>query len=301
METLTAIIVTHGDDPRLLPCLEALLPEWPTECLEVFVVENGADGEGPGLPDPVRRMRRSENPGFAAAFNEALQASSGELVLSLNPDALVHPGALEKAAATLRCESRVGAVALRLVRPGGEVLDSAGIRLGTIRRARDRGMGGSATGTYPEREDVDAACMAAALFPRRALEMARDGAGEVLDVRFFAYKEDVDLGWRIRRAGFRIVYEPGAVATHERGWREGGRREIPVRLRVLSLRNRWFTILKNESPLSLALRMALYVPTEIALAAWLTVREPGVLRAYPELIRGVGETLRRRTLASDRV
>ena len=47
---------------------------------------------------------------------------------------------------------------------------------------------------------------------RAALEAARDGAGEVLDERLLAYKEDVDLGWRIRRAGYRIVYEPAARA-----------------------------------------------------------------------------------------
>ena len=81
---------------------------------------------------------------------------------------------------------------------------------------------------FLDRADVDAACMACALFRRDALEAARDGAGEILDHRYFAYKEDVDLGWRLRRAGYRIAYLPECRAVHERGWREGSRRSIPL-------------------------------------------------------------------------
>jgi GT2 family glycosyltransferase len=163
-------------------------------------------------------------------------------------------------------------------------------------RAFDRGMGGPAEGRFLTPADVDGACMACALFRREALLQARDGAGEILDSRFFAYKEDVDLSWRLRRAGYRIRYLPEASATHERGWREGRRREIPVWIRRLSLRNRWFTILKNESALSLALRMAIYVPWEVAIAGYLLLREPRVLPAYPAILGGLTDTWKRRKL-----
>ncbi|MEE2713301.1 MAG: hypothetical protein VX913_11050, partial [Planctomycetota bacterium] len=60
------------------------------------------------------------------------------------------------------------------------------------------------------------------------------------------------------------------------------------------LRNRWWTILKNESALSLLLRMALYVPVEVMLVLFLLVTEPGVVRAYPRIVLGIPGTLRRR-------
>ena len=295
--SVSAIVVVLGDDPRLHECLAALAAEVRETGLgiEVVVVENAARGEAPALPlEPAKRIRREANPGYAASAAEAIEATTGDYVLTLNPDATVHAGSVARAVAVLDSEPDVGAVAFRLVRTDGTTLDSAGIRLGPIRRARDRGMGEPAEGAFTTRDDVDAACMACALFRRSALDAARDGAGEVLDRRFFAYKEDVDLGWRLRRAGFRVAYVPDAVATHERGWKERGRQTIPLELRILSLRNRWWTILKNESALSLLLRMALYVSVEVMLVLFLLVTEPGVVRAYPRIVLGIPGTLRRR-------
>jgi len=294
---VSAIVVVLGDDARVRECLAALAAEARETGIEVevVVIENAASGDAPGLPiEPTKRIRRTANPGYSASAAEAMEATTGDYILTLNPDATLHRGSLARAVAVLDAEQDVGAVAFRLLRPDGATLDSAGVRLGPIRRARDRGMGEPADGAFTTREDVDAACMACALFRRSSLEAARDGDGEILDRRFFAYKEDVDLGWRLRRAGFRVAYVPEATATHERGWKERSRRAIPVELRILSLRNRWWTILKNESALSLLLRMALYVPVEVMLALCLLVTEPGVLRAYPRIALGIPGTLRRR-------
>ena len=157
---------------------------------------------------------------------------------------------------------------------------------------------GCPAGRFEQSARVDAACLAGALFRRSALEAARDGAGEILDSRFFAYKEDVDLGWRMRRAGFSILYEPGARAVHERRWKEGARASMPLDLRRLSLRNRWLTILKNESTLGFLLRIPFYLLLETIIILYLLVREPRVLRAYPMILAGLRETLLRRRLHS---
>ena len=296
---LTAIVISLADDPRLIPCLEALAAQAPPD-LELAVVENAAAGAPPELPlPPALRVRRAANPGFAASAEEAVRSTRGAEVLFLNPDCRLLPGALERARAALGAEADVGGVAFRLLRPEGEILDSAGIRLGFLRRARDRGMGRPAAGRHLVRESVDAACLAGALFDRRALLAARDGAGEVIDTRFFAYKEDVDLGWRLRRAGFRILYEPEARAVHERGWREGARRGIPLRLRRLSLRNRWLCILKNESLAGMIVRLPFFVLSESVLAGWLLAREARVLAGYAMILSEFGATLARRGLWED--
>lgn len=291
---ISAIIVTLGEDPRLEACLAGLARQ-ELRGVEVIVVQNGVSGAAPPLPrEPDRRIRRPENPGFGAAVNAALELSRGGSVLSVNPDVLLQPGSVAVAHRTLEADPGLGAVAFRLERPEGGILDSAGIRLGPFRRPRDRGMGRAAAGRYLDRAEVDAACMAGALFRRAALEAARDGAGEVLDERFLAYKEDVDLGWRIRRAGYRIVYEPAARACHQRGWREGARRSIPLRLRRESLKNRWQMIAKNESAGSFAARLPLLILFEVAVAAGLLVREPRVLAAYARALRELPGSLRRR-------
>jgi GT2 family glycosyltransferase len=136
--------------------------------------------------------------------------------------------------------------------------------------------------------------LAGALLRRSALDAARDGAGDVLDRRYFAYQEDVDLGLRLRRAGRPVLYVPTAVARHERGWKPGGRRAVPRGLRRASLRNRLWTVLKNVGPLGILARLPLLLLYEIARASYLLLREPDVLPAYGEAWRGAAESLRRR-------
>ena len=217
----------------------------------------------------------------------------------MTPDCRLDRDAVSQARGALLADPRTGAVALRLLRPGREVLDSAGILLGpVILRARDRGRGEPAAGRFETGGPVDAACLAAALLRASAVESARDGAGEILDRRYFAYQEDVDLGWRIRRADFQILYEPRAVGVHERRWREGGRREIPVALRRASLRNRWFTILKNVSWPGLLWRLPFLCAFELLLFLRLLLTEPAVVPAFGEAIAGIGETVARRRLGA---
>ncbi len=289
----SVVIVALGEDPRVAQALRSLQEQRSgVECVVVHhAVQEETSVRG---ADGVLHLRTRANRGFAGGFNRGLAATEAAFVLSLNPDASLAPGALDAARALLESDARCGAVALRLVRPDGVTLDSAGIALGWLRRGRDRGIGQVAAGAFAAIESVDAACMAAALFRRTALEEARDGAGEVLDERFFAYKEDVDLGWRLRRAGWSILYLPEAVAIHERGWKEGARREVPQSLRTLSLGNRWLTIFKNESVSGALVRAVPWLAQEVLLAAWLLLSEPRSLAGYAHALRGLGGSLCRR-------
>ena len=291
---ISAVIVTLGDDPDLIDCLRSL--DGDTDlCTEVVLVQNGTEDAGPELPVAPRvRLRRPENTGFTGGTEDGLNRARGRLVLFLNADARLTPGALARAAEALDQDPSIGGIAFRLERPGGAVMDSAGIQLGVLRRGFDRGMGEPAPGLFPDPEDVDAACLAGALMKREALEAARDGAGEILDRRYFAYKEDVDLGWRVRRAGYRIRYLPDAVVIHERGWKKNSHRRIPSDLRAMSLRNRWWTTLKNEEVWRLALGMAFWGCVEAVWVVRLLLTEPRVLKGYGGMIRGIPETLRRR-------
>lgn len=304
---LAALIVAHGDDPRLPACLDALRRSEGV-VVSVVLVENGATASPPpGLGGPendgvggavaaVLRLRRSENPGFAGGFDDAAALlPDADAYLSVNPDCRVLPGAVAAAAALLDADPVVGAAAFRLLRPDGATLDSAGVvERPLLWRAEDRGSELPAAGRFLAPDDVDAPCLAGALLRRAALDAARDGAGEILDRRYFAYQEDVDLGRRIRRAGFRVRYLPTAAALHERGWRRGARRSVPLVLRRASLRNRLWTIAKNASPAGLLVRLPCLLLYEALRATYLLLREPMVLPAYLDALRGLPETLRRR-------
>jgi GT2 family glycosyltransferase len=308
VEAVSVAVVRWADDPRLEACLAGLKAQQGV-VLDVVIVENGA-APGPAPLEAWKRpggavrtlgiVRRPANPGFAAAFNEAWDRLPGDWIVSVNPDCRLDPDALRAAREALVADPKAGAIALRLLRPGRQALDSAGIRVSPVLlRARDLGRGGPAAGRHLEPATVDAACLAAAMLRREAVERARDGAGEILDSRYFAYQEDVDLGWRLRRAGYQVRYEPGAVGEHERGWREGRRRAMPVFLRRASLRNRWFTILKNVSWPGLLWRLPFLCAFELATFFFLLVTEPRVVPAFAAAFAGIPGTLRRRRLARD--
>ncbi len=304
---ISVVVVAYGDDPRLRRCFDALRAQRGCR-LDVVLIENGAVGEPVNLGGEsargdggaiatVTRVRRERNPGFAGAFGEALERTTAGWIASVNPDCVLEPCALLRAIETGESAPGIGAVAFRLFRPGRERVDSAGIRVDPrLWRARDRGFGEVPTSQFERPTDVDAACLGAALLRRRAIDESRDGAGEVLDHRYFAYQEDVDLGWRLRRAGWRVAYAPAAVGEHERRWREGTRRSIPVFLRRCSLRNRLTTILKNAPLAALIIRLPVLVLFEAALFGYLVVREPAVVPAYLSWIWQIPGTLRRRGL-----
>jgi GT2 family glycosyltransferase len=298
---VAAVVVSLGDDPRTRACLDALRSSEGVVVSTILVVNGAAPPHGVFRDAAAGTivLRRAQNPGFAAGFDDGYAEVDPDVayVASFNPDCRVEKDALIEALAVFERDATIGAVALKLVRPDGRTLDGAGVDVRPITwRAYDRGAEGPHDEpAFDSESDVDAPCFAGAVLSRVAVEAARDGAGDVLDVRFFAYQEDVDFGRRLARAGFRTRYAPKARATHERRWRPGTRRSIPVALRRASLRNRLWTILKNASLGALLVRLPALLLYEGALATYLLLREPDVLPAYRDAWRGAKETLRRRS------
>ena len=140
-----------------------------------------------------------------------------EVIGFFNPDCVPSPEFFAACLDVLERRPEAGGVAARLERPGGEVLDSCGqVLTPLLLRVRDRGYDGPAVGRFAEPATVLAACGAAMVYRRAALTAAAV-AGEVFPADFFAFWEDLDLGWRVSAAGWPVVYEPRAVAIHRRG------------------------------------------------------------------------------------
>ena len=154
-------------------------------------------------------LRLDQQRGFAVAANTGIRASRGEFIETLNDDTEVQPG---WANAALRCfaDEAVGTVApLVLVWPEGEIIDSAGDRyyLGGVAGKRGHGLPLSPAFLQPCR--VFGASAAAAFYRRSALERAG-----LFAEQFGSYFEDVDLAFRLHRAGFRAMYEPASRVLH---------------------------------------------------------------------------------------
>ncbi len=228
-----------------LPSVAALA--YPRERLEVLVVDDGSDDDSVAwLRDAwpaVRVVANGTNTGFAAACNAGAEAATGELVAFLNNDLRVDPTWLERMTSAL---AGAGAAAA-----GSRILDWEGTRLDFDGAAMNfYGHGTSRRHGRPTaRACADAvvpalfACGAAMLVDR-----ARFLASGGFDADYFAYFEDVDLGWRLWVRGERVVYVPAAVAWH----RHHGSAMDADRRTALLERNALASVVKNYDDANLA-------------------------------------------------
>lgn len=188
--------------------------EWPTERLEIVVVEN-ASGD-----DSAERIRRDAphvvlveskaNLGFAGGCNLGVRSASGEYIAFLNNDA--RPDAAWVGAAVARFESsaRVGAVASRVLDWEGENVDYIGSAMTWF----GQGYKPLTAQPVPATPDVPKDVLfgtGSAMFVRRSVYEELGG----FDERYFMFFEDVDLGWRLNLLGHRFVYEPASLAYHK--------------------------------------------------------------------------------------
>jgi GT2 family glycosyltransferase len=208
------IVVNYNGERHLDACLEALRRQEIDGGFEVVLIDNGSSDHSlqrARRDHPwVRVIELGRNRGFAAGNNVGFGAAAGRYLVLLNSDTRVRPGWLAALVAAADSDQRVGAVTSKLVfadRP--QVIQNAGVLLLSDGGGADRGAGEIDRGQYERREEVFGFCGAAALLRREALT----DVGH-FDETFFAYYEDTDLSWRMRRRAWSILYEPRAVVEH---------------------------------------------------------------------------------------
>jgi N-acetylglucosaminyl-diphospho-decaprenol L-rhamnosyltransferase len=220
----SVVIVNYASWPLTLRCVASLYATG-YEDFEVVIVDNDTP-EPPELVHPARVIRNKENVGFARACNQGISASSGELVVLLNPDALVEQNFFQRVEVFFEENPAVGVAGPRVLDANGRVQLSARRELSMISGLLGRTslltrlFPGSTLVkrqfpavtelTGPTAADwVSGACM---VVRRRALEEAGP-----LDERFFMYFEDADLCRRVREAGWSVYYLPEIEVTHQAG------------------------------------------------------------------------------------
>ncbi|HEX8205693.1 MAG TPA: glycosyltransferase family 2 protein [Solirubrobacteraceae bacterium] len=206
-----AVVVPNWNGRRWLPGLLDSLEAQTLSPDEVVVVDNGSGDDSVAYlrSRGVEVVELGRNTGFAFAANRGIEAVSAEAVALVNTDVVLAPDWLERAVGALG--DGVGSVATKMVLlddPG--VIDDAGDELRRDGVAHQRAHGRRDDGRFDAAGEVFSACAGAGLYRRSAVV----GVG-LFDERLFSYLEDVDLGLRLRLAGWRCAYEP-AVARHAR-------------------------------------------------------------------------------------
>jgi N-acetylglucosaminyl-diphospho-decaprenol L-rhamnosyltransferase len=240
---LSIIVVSYNTRALLRECL-ASIPS--RESIEILVVDNASqDGSADMVADDFPRVtliRAGRNLGFAAANNVALARARGAMVMLLNPDATLTPGATEELLGYLHRHPDVWIVGPTLCYPDGR-FQSSGFAfpsvLAELRQSHSvdwllRRLG-STPATHPAGREpvpvdwVDGACL---VIRRDTLE-----AIGPLDEQYFLYGEEVDWCYRARRAQWQVVAVRAATVVHHQGQsQQGGSRSTVAYLTETRLR-----------------------------------------------------------------
>ncbi|NLR66194.1 glycosyltransferase family 2 protein [Chitinophaga varians] len=193
----------------------------------------------------VRIIRNPSNDGFAGGYNEALAHVEADIYVLLNQDVEVEPGWIEPVVALMESDPRIAACQPKMrayhqpdefeyAGAAGGWMDVLGY---TFCRGRILYTTEKDEGQYDDAQDIFWAT-GAALFIRSAC--FREVGG--FDRDFFAHMEEVDLCWRLQRAGYRVCYCPDSKVFHVGG---GSLPQGNPRKLYLNFRNNLMMLWKN--------------------------------------------------------
>lgn len=229
---LSVIILNYNTKQLLHDCLESALKSSSVNQMEILVSDNGStDGSIEMIKSDfpqVKLLENKQNLGFSKGNNLAIKIATGRHVLLLNSDTVVKPDAFKLMVARADSDSNIGAIGPKILLANGELDPSsrrnfpnpanAFLRLFGLKKFSNYNI----TGSIDEEMSIEAIMGACMLVPRRVI----DKIG-MLDEQFFFYGEDLDWCFRIKEAGYKILYYPSAEILH---LKSASSRNIPFKI-----------------------------------------------------------------------
>jgi GT2 family glycosyltransferase len=283
---VSVIVVHYGTRDHLWRCLNSIITHTPN--VEIIVVDNNQlPADFANIFSGVKLLRSGCNLGFGAACNTGAKIARGSVFVFMNNDVQVCEGWLSPLMQRIS-ESSVGCVCpLVLLRGKPEIVNAAGGNADFIALAWNRSMGNLG------RADADSFFYA----PGCCVAIRREVFDKVggFDESLFLFLEDVDLSWRIRMAGWNIVYVSDSRVLHD--WMGSTSQLAPSDIQYLFNRNRLRVILKNYGGVKLIHILPIYLALQLGLILWILRRQQAlelraVLAAWLWNLRNLPSTIR---------
>jgi GT2 family glycosyltransferase len=214
---LVSIVILMWNSAEFIErCLESL--SWQTYGnREIIVLDNASSDDSlsraknsPHSSIVKKFIANEKNLGCAGGNNAGWRASSGGIVVFLNPDIVADKNWLENLVSVLGSDPKAAIAGCKLYYPNSRIIQHAGGRLHPNAMSEHYGAGEEDSGQYDEMRDVDYVTGAAMAVKREFLEEA----GGFDEIYFPAYYEETDLCYRAHKKGRRVLYVPRAVAYH---------------------------------------------------------------------------------------
>ena len=250
--TVSIIIPTYNGRAHLEECFRSLRAlNYPSDKREIILVDNGSSD---GSVEYVREsypeatvVQNEKNEGFAGPCNLAAERSQSEYLAFLNNDTRVHPEWLNELMRSIDSPKidaeKVVCAAGKIVSWDGRTLEYDGGMMNFHGHGHHLGMGQPVSAGSSQQQLTLFAC-AASMLIRRDVFLEVGG----FDQDYFAYFEDVDLGWRLWLLGFQVLYCPTAIVFHKG---QGTAALSQAERKKLLERNGLFNVFKNYSDTNL--------------------------------------------------
>jgi GT2 family glycosyltransferase len=212
---VSIVIVNYNGKIFLKKCLTSVLKtNYPN--IEVIVVDNGSTDGSPELlrsfasDSEIKVILSETNLGFAGGNNVGIELATGDYVVFLNNDTTVEPNWINELVRVLESDFTIGAAQSKLLlMDSPSHLDCAGLFSNFYGDTFARGQGEKDVEKYGCGEIFT--CKGASMIVRRKI-LERIGS---FDSDYFTYYEDTDLSWRIRLAGYKILFVPSSIVYHK--------------------------------------------------------------------------------------
>jgi GT2 family glycosyltransferase len=229
---LSIIIISYNEKELLRKCLRSVLASITDFKFEVIVTDSGStDGTRELMQNEflnIKFLDNQKNLGFSKGNNVAIAQASGKMILLLNADTEVRPDTFSLSVKYMNAHPQVGALGCRVLLPNGSLDPSARrnfpnpvnsfLRLFGLKKFSNYNING------PIEEEMEVDAIMGAYFLTRREVIDKVG---MLDEEFFMYGEDLDWCYRIKQAGYKIMYYPGAQITH---FKYGASKTVPFKV-----------------------------------------------------------------------
>ncbi|MCL2289477.1 MAG: glycosyltransferase family 2 protein [Bacteroidetes bacterium] len=227
---LSIVIVNYNVKHFLMQCLQSVQKAIAGMEAEVFVVDNASSDDSVEMLQEkfpwVNLIANTENVGFSCANNQAIKLAKGEFILLLNPDTLVEEDTFVKCIDFMKQTPDAGALGVKMINGNGEFLPESkrALPIPSVAFYKIFGLSklfprskkfGSYHLTYLDNDKTQSVevLSGAFMFIRKKV---LDEIG-LLDETFFMYGEDIDLSYRIIKAGYKNYYLPDPRIIHYKG------------------------------------------------------------------------------------
>lgn len=310
MNPVVSIVVLAYNSARHLPALFSSIAKQTYPNIELILIDNASSDHTVSWlkQQTIRKIDQlilnQKNVWFDEANNQGITAAKGEFIYICNDDIILDHNCIQRLLQRMQTDAKVGLVGGKMLKlidgQPSTIIDSAGIILKRSGQAINRGEQEADSGQFNQAERIFGITGAGMLLRASALEQvkhrSKDYLGGYFDEDFVAYKEDVDLSWRLQRAGWEVWYEPSALIYHARSIQHTtlhGRNQKSSLIRAMSYRNHWWMLMKNLTFIDWVKRMPWLLPYECAKLGYALLREWSTVKIIPQTLQGLPRMLRK--------